>query len=39
MPPLSRDERETFLNTHGILCRIATVQAHGAPHVTLAWYI
>jgi PPOX class probable F420-dependent enzyme len=39
MPPLSAAEREDFLTKPGILCRIATIQADGAPHVTPAWFI
>ena len=39
MPPLSRSERDEFLQEPGILCRIATIQPSGAPHVTPIWYI
>ena len=39
MPPLSTCEREAFLQQPGILCRIATVQPDGAPHVTPVWFI
>jgi PPOX class probable F420-dependent enzyme len=39
MPPLSATEREAFLAERGILCRIATVQPSGAPHVTPVWFI
>ena len=39
MPPLSKSEREAFLQQPGILCRIATVQPSGAPHVTPIWFI
>ena len=39
MPPLSTAERTEFLQQPGILCRIATVQPGGAPHVTPIWFI
>lgn len=39
MPALNHDERETFLNERGVLCRIATLLPDGAPYVTPAWYI
>lgn len=39
MPPLSSSEREDFLQQPGILCRIATIQPGGAPHVTPIWFI
>ncbi|MEO8540909.1 MAG: PPOX class F420-dependent oxidoreductase [bacterium] len=39
MPPLSTSERETLLQQPGILCRIATIQPSGAPHVTPIWFI
>lgn len=39
MPPLKPAERDTFLDQPGILCRVATVQPSGAPHVTPIWYI
>ena len=39
MPVLSIAEREAFLNEPGILCRIATIKADGAPHVTPVWFI
>ena len=39
MPPLSKAEREEFLQQPGILCRIATIQPGGAPHVTPIWFI
>ncbi len=39
MPPLPKQEREDFLQTPGILCRIATIQPSGAPHVTPIWFI
>ncbi|WP_322795045.1 TIGR03618 family F420-dependent PPOX class oxidoreductase [Tepidiforma sp.] len=39
MPPLSRAERDAFLQQPGILCRIATVDPSGAPHVTPVWFI
>jgi hypothetical protein len=32
-------ERDDFLNQPGILCRIATIQADGGPHVTPIWYL
>ncbi len=39
MPALSPAERDEFLQQPGILCRIATVDAEGAPHVTPVWFI
>lgn len=39
MPPLSKSEREEFLQQPGILCRIATIKPSGAPHVTPIWFI
>jgi PPOX class probable F420-dependent enzyme len=39
MPPLSAAERAEFLQQPGILCRIATIQPGGAPHVTPIWFI
>ena len=39
MPPLTSTERDAFLDQPGILCRIATVEADGAPHVTPVWFI
>jgi PPOX class probable F420-dependent enzyme len=39
MPPLTQPELDAFLQQRGILCRIATVQADGAPHVTPVWFI
>ncbi|MGE0599155.1 MAG: PPOX class F420-dependent oxidoreductase [Dehalococcoidia bacterium] len=39
MPPLSRSERDEFLQQPGILCRVATIQPGGAPHVTPIWFI
>jgi PPOX class probable F420-dependent enzyme len=39
MPPLSPPERGAFLAQRGILCRIATIQPSGAPHVTPVWFI
>lgn len=39
MPPLSITERAAFLAERGILCRIATIQPSGAPHVTPVWFI
>jgi len=39
MPPLSVAERDAFLQQPGILCRIATIQPGGAPHVTPVWFI
>lgn len=39
MPPLSTAERDEFLDRPGILCRIATIQPGGAPHVTPIWFI
>lgn len=38
MPALSADARSAFLNERGILCRIATIQPSGAPHVTPVWF-
>jgi PPOX class probable F420-dependent enzyme len=39
MPALTPSERDEFLNRPGVLVRIATIQADGAPHVTPAWFI
>jgi PPOX class probable F420-dependent enzyme len=39
MPALERRERDEFLRQPGILCRIATVDGEGAPHVTPVWFI
>ena len=39
MPPLTSPERDEFLATPGILCRIATVRPDGAPSVTPIWYL
>lgn len=39
MPPLSAEERRAFLETPGVLMRIATVDAAGDPHVTPIWFI
>ncbi len=39
MPPLTASERDEFLARPGVLVRIATLQADGAPHVTPAWFI
>ncbi|WP_322819565.1 pyridoxamine 5'-phosphate oxidase family protein [Tepidiforma sp.] len=39
MPALTPDERDRFLQQPGILCRIATVDAQGAPHVAPVWFI
>lgn len=39
MPSLSSAERDAFLQQPGILCRIATVQPGGAPHVTPVWFV
>ena len=39
MPALTTDERQAFLDQPGILVRIATIRADGAPHVTPAWFI
>ncbi len=38
MPPLTRSEREEFLQQPGVLCRVATVDERGAPHVTPVWF-
>ena len=39
MPPLTPAERDAFLDTPGVLMRIATVDAAGDPHVTPIWFI
>jgi hypothetical protein len=39
MPQLTEAERMAFLDQPGILVRIATLKADGAPHVTPAWFI
>ncbi|HVP30304.1 MAG TPA: pyridoxamine 5'-phosphate oxidase family protein [Myxococcota bacterium] len=38
MPALSEAERDAFLAERGVLMRIATVSADGAPHVTPIWF-
>lgn len=39
MPRLNERERDEFLSTPGVLCRIATVRPDGAPSVTPVWYL
>ena len=39
MPKLDQAELEAFLAEPGVLMRIATVDAGGAPHVTPIWFI
>jgi hypothetical protein len=39
MPALTPGERDAFLQQPAILCRIATIKADGAPHVTPVWFI
>jgi PPOX class probable F420-dependent enzyme len=39
VPKLSEDERRKFLDTPGILMRIAVVRADGSPLVTPIWFI
>lgn len=39
MPPLTPAERVAFLDTAGVLMRIATVDAAGNPHVTPIWFV
>ena len=39
MPPLSSAELEAFLAEPGVLMRVATVDADGAPHVTPIWFV
>ncbi len=39
MPPMTETERDAFLREPGILMRIATVDASGAPHVTPIWFV
>ena len=39
MPKLNRDERNEFLNTSGILMRIACARPDGSPLVTPIWFI
>lgn len=39
MPRLTSAERDAFLQERGILCRIATIDDEGAPHVTPIWFI
>jgi nitroimidazol reductase NimA-like FMN-containing flavoprotein (pyridoxamine 5'-phosphate oxidase superfamily) len=39
MPKLTLDEREEFLNTRGVLMRVAVVRADGSPLVTPIWFI
>lgn len=39
MPALSSDARDAFLAEPGVLCRVATIQPDGAPHVTPVWFI
>ena len=38
MPPLTRQERDAFLAERGVLMRVATVDADGAPAVTPIWF-
>ncbi len=39
MPPLTAAEREQFLETPGVLMRVATVDSGGNPHVAPIWFI
>lgn len=39
MPRLTESERDAFLATPGILCRVATIRADGAPAVAPVWYV
>lgn len=39
MPKLTIDEREEFLNTRGVLLRVAVVRADGSPLVTPIWFL
>ncbi len=39
MPPLAEAEREEFLETPGVLMRVATVDPEGNPHVAPIWFI
>ncbi|MGE5595586.1 MAG: nitroreductase/quinone reductase family protein [Hyphomicrobiales bacterium] len=39
MPALTTAERDALLTQPGILCRIATLRADGAPMVTPVWFI
>ena len=39
MPTLDDAEREDFLNTRGVLLRVAVVRADGSPLVTPIWYL
>ena len=39
MPVLTNAERVEFLNTRGVLLRIAVVRADGSPLVTPIWYL
>ena len=38
MPRMTSSERDTFLTERGILMRVATVDAEGAPYVTPIWF-
>ena len=38
MPPLTRAERDEFLAEPGVLMRVATIDADGAPAVTPIWF-
>ena len=39
MPKMTLKEQAAFLDERGHLCRIATVQPDGAPHVTPVWFV
>jgi PPOX class probable F420-dependent enzyme len=39
MPKLTRDERNAFLTTRGVLMRISVVRADGRPLVTPIWFL
>ena len=39
MPKLNHDEQDTFLNTPGVLMRIACVREDGSPFVTPIWFV
>lgn len=39
MPKMTLEERESFLNERGHICRLATVQPSGAPYVAPMWYL
>lgn len=39
MPALSAAARDAFLQEPRVLCRVATIDPEGAPHVTPVWFV